>query len=186
MDEGLANATLCRGSGLYLEPGAGDDIWWKCEEGNPGEMADNPRGWCVPATNRCNGFENCLGDGSDELDCYTEDGLRALDPVELLELATKVAKGKADVSAMDTDVRTQAVPSAVWFSGIALTDCVWFEALIELVLDGAASEDGPDTLVNTRTDLDDDIQGCSIVAEGLRGCRRARLSCSLTTSGSRR
>ena len=125
MDSGRANSTLCRGSGMALEPGTGDETHWKCEEGNPGEQEGNPRGWCIPAMNRCNGFENCLGDGSDELDCYTEEALEAMPRSELVALAAKTVAGargsSIDVEQLGTD------------------------ELVDVVLDGVSDEE-PDSL----------------------------------------
>jgi protein disulfide-isomerase-like protein len=137
------NATLCRGSGIELLPGTADEHWYKCEEGNPGEMQTNWRGYCIPLANRCNGIQNCLGDeGSDEFDCWTSETLAVLDQEELLELATKLA-GEAATSAKMAESETDGSGSR--------------GALIELVLDSVAeAELGKETLEGSVIMLTDD------------------------------
>jgi thioredoxin-like negative regulator of GroEL len=156
-DISLKNATLCRGTGIYLEPGVADEHWYKCEEGNPGEMQGNPRGFCIPIANRCNGIENCIGDGgTDELDCWTEESLTALPTNELIDLATKIVSASAAARA-----------AALGGGGGGGSggrddddddgDDESREALITLVLDGAAeAEEGPDTLEGSVMMLTDD------------------------------
>lgn len=136
------NATLCRGSGIELEPGKADEHWYKCEEGNPGEWENNWRGYCIPLANRCNGVENCLGDGgSDEVDCWTTETLAVLDQDELLDLAKKVA-GSAVATA------TAAAGASDGSSRLALSN---------LVLDSVAeAELGPDSLEGEVLMLTDD------------------------------